>query len=83
MCLLARVYGLDGHRPDGLYGALHGLRCLGARLADDGNGVRLIPGDLSAGEYAVLRQRWLVPDHGALVRLLRELGAKEQPADGR
>lgn len=69
--LLARAYGLDGHQPNGLYGAFHGLRCLGARLADDGHGLRLVPGDISGDEYAALRARWLVPHRDALVGLLR------------
>ncbi|MBI4506416.1 MAG: hypothetical protein HY691_12840 [Chloroflexi bacterium] len=76
--LLACAFALDGHDPGGVYGALHGLRCLGARLADDGHGLRLLPGELAHEEYRALRQRWLVPHREALTLLLGELG----PAGG-
>lgn len=37
--LLAAAFALDGCEPDGLFGRLRGLRCLGARL----RGERLVP----------------------------------------
>src|SRR5262249_32715603 len=49
--LLELAFLLDGEAPDGLFGALHGVRCCGARLipADGtrqwGAGCRLAPGD--------------------------------------
>ncbi|MBI2321341.1 MAG: hypothetical protein HYU88_04425 [Chloroflexi bacterium] len=77
--LLARAYEADGHDPAGVYGALHGMRCLGARLADDGNGLRLLPGELARDEYRALRQRWLLPHREALTLLLGEVGGEGAP----
>ncbi|MBI4507217.1 MAG: hypothetical protein HY691_16930 [Chloroflexi bacterium] len=74
--LLARAYALDGHDPGGVYGALHGMRCLGARLADDGHGWRLLPGELASAEYGEMRERWLLPQRDALTRLLGEVGGE-------
>lgn len=36
--VLTTAFLLDGDVPDGLYGALHGFRCLGARLVPNGSG---------------------------------------------
>jgi hypothetical protein len=69
--LLARAYAYDGHDARGLFGALHGMRCLGARLErrPDG-GYRLVPGEIPDGDYRRLRVEWLLPHREALVRLL-------------
>ncbi|HEX6506297.1 MAG TPA: hypothetical protein VF221_01575 [Chloroflexota bacterium] len=68
--LLAAAYALDGDRSDGLFGALHGMRCLGARLQSTRLGLRLQPGELSRRDYAALRERYLVPHAVPLRQLL-------------
>lgn len=81
--LLEAAYRLDGQDPEGLYGALFGLRCCGARLElanpetwgarpeDPPPTYRLVRGEeLSEAAYADLRQRYLVPHREALTRLL-------------
>ncbi len=70
VCLLAAAYPRDGDRPDGLYGVLHGLRCLGARLRCTPEGLRLERGEIPEIDYAALRRRWLVPHRAALIPLL-------------
>jgi hypothetical protein len=69
--LLARADAYDGHDARGLFGALHGMRCLGARLErrPDG-GYRLVPGEIPDGDYRRLRVEWLLPHRETLVRLL-------------
>ncbi|MBI4506292.1 MAG: hypothetical protein HY691_12220 [Chloroflexi bacterium] len=81
--LLARAYGLHGHEPAGVYGALHGMRCLCVLLRDDGNGLRLLPGELARDEYAALRARWLLPHREALTELLGEAGRGREGHAGR
>jgi len=80
--LLELVFLLDGEAADGLFGALHGVRCCGARLvpADgarpSGAGYRLVPGDDYLGgarAWGADRERWLVPAVDVLAPLLRGL----------
>lgn len=74
----------------GIYGALHGVRCCGARLVRNGTGYRIAaPGpddgplsyhepDPETGEVVTWeadREDWLVPHREELVRLLRGLDA--------
>jgi hypothetical protein len=82
--LLELAFLLDGEAPDGLFGALHGVRCCGARLipADgtrqSGAGYRMAPGDDYLGgarAWATDRQRWLVPAADVLTPVLRGLRA--------
>lgn len=68
--LLSRAHALDGEASQGLFGALHGLRCFGARLQSTRTGMRLSPGDMTRAEYRVLREEYLVPHAGVLRRLL-------------
>lgn len=68
--LLARAHALDGDASQGLFGALHGLRCCGARLRSTRTGMRLSPGEMTRGEYRVLREQYLVPHTGMLRQLL-------------
>ena len=68
-CLLERAYEHDGHDPDGLFGVLHGLRCVGAALAWR-DGWRLEPGEMSADEYAAHRVGYLLAHAAALRALL-------------
>jgi len=87
--LLELAFLLDGEAPDGLFGALHGVRCCSARLipADgtrpSGAGYRIAPGDDylgSAQAWATDRERWLVPAADVLTPMLRGLRAD---VDGR
>lgn len=68
--LLPVAYGLDGGDANGVFGVLHGLRCLGARLVVIGDQARLMRGDITEPEWAELRARWLVPQHDKLQQLL-------------
>lgn len=77
--LLARAYDLDGNAPDGLFGGLHGVRCLGARLESGPEGVRLRPGDIDRAEYLALRKRYLKPWSSLLSRLLIEVAMETHP----
>ena len=80
--LLELAFLLDGEAPDGLFGALHGVRCCGARLVAAGApgragaAYRMAPGDAYLGgapAWAADRQRWLVPAADVLTPLLRGL----------
>ncbi len=68
--LLADGYALDGADPQGIFGALHGLRCCGARLALDFGRARVVAGEMGRDEYAADRARWLLPRADELRRLL-------------
>jgi hypothetical protein len=81
--LLAAAFDVDGHDPNGLCGALHGLRCSGSALIADGGRVRLATGALAAAEYADLRREYLVPHEVALRGLLRAVAAVAEPNIGR
>lgn len=75
--LLHLAHSWDGDDLQGLFGALHGLRCCGARLHWDGEKylVRPSPGESWTDEASFQsdRERWLVPHCVALDRLLRAL----------
>jgi len=71
--LLRRTYEIDGAASDGLFGALLGLRSLGARLEESLVGVHLRRGELTKTEYADLRARYLLSRASLLERLLIEL----------
>jgi hypothetical protein len=73
--LLDWSYDIDARVPYGLFGALHGLRCLGARLQWTLWGFRLVPGEISRSEYLALRRRYLIPWASTLESLLARLGA--------
>jgi hypothetical protein len=72
--LLQASFDFDAGSADGLFGCLHGLRCLGARLERALWGIRLVPGELGRGQYSALRQRYLMPQAEVLEGLLAELG---------
>ena len=44
-----------------LVNILHGMRCLGAGLAIDDKGLRIVSGEILAAEYGALKAKWLVP----------------------
>ena len=82
--LLEVAFQLDGEAADGLFGALHGVRCCGARLVPavgappSGAGYRIAPGDAYLGgarAWATDRVRWLVPAADVLTPMLRGLRA--------
>ena len=68
--LLPVAYGLDGARAGGAFGVLHGLRCMGARLAVIGGQARLFRGDIPEGEYEQYKREYLAPNHETVQRLL-------------
>ena len=91
--LLATAFRRDGQDPHGVFGALVGIRCCGARLAyaDLANGAlasagqpaawRLVRGaEMGEAEYAGYRQTYLAPHTTALTRLLRVPPAAPRPA---
>ena len=59
--------------PRSLYGALHGLRCLGARLKITEGHIKVTAGEIDDDEYKALRDEWLVPHHAKLVEVLSTL----------
>jgi hypothetical protein len=71
--LLQASYDFDAGSDPGLFGSLHGMRCLGARLEHALWGIRLVPGHISRGQYGSLRQRYLMPWAAVLEALLAEL----------
>lgn len=81
--LLAAAYRCDGQDPHGVFGALNGIRCCGARLevtavtkqappaTNARPGWRLVRGDeLTEAEYQRLRAAYLAPHTEALTKLL-------------
>lgn len=81
--LLEAAYRCDGQDPHGVFGALNGIRCCGARLevmavtkqappsTNAQPGWRLVRGDeLTEAEYQRLRAAYLAPHTEALTRLL-------------
>ncbi len=53
-----------------LFGALHFARCLGARLQRTESGLRLVPGEMSQGEYGAIREAVLTRYGRVLTQLL-------------
>ena len=78
--LLAAAHRLDGGDPAGCYGALHGLRCLGARVGLDFGRARLQPGEIPGDEYAELRARYLLPRSDRIRAVLVGVGVP-RPGD--
>jgi hypothetical protein len=72
--LLSAAYHLDGHDPYGVWGALHGMRCLGAHIEVLAGQARIQPGEVNTQEYMLLRERYLRPHLAAICRLLANLG---------
>ena len=64
---------LDGKSPNGVFGALHGLRCYGATLAVRNGQLHLTAGEIDTDEYGRLREEWLMPHVHALRALLHAL----------
>jgi hypothetical protein len=72
--VLAGAYRIDGDDPCGVFGALHGIRCLGADLEVSKDGIRIIPGELAA-EYSEIRTTWLLPHAETLTNLLANVSS--------
>ena len=84
--LLALAWAVDGPDPDGVYGALCGVRCCGAALVTDVQPLDLTPegpplrwrltrGELPEAEWQTYRTRWLWPHKDVLTKLLQGGGA--------
>jgi hypothetical protein len=74
LALAAEARG-DGD-PDGVYGALHGVRCLGAGLArTPGGALRIVAGAVPDSEWRAVRSAWLAPHRAAVLELLRAVAA--------
>ena len=80
--LLALAWDRDGLAANGVYGALHGVRCCGAALVTDVQPLDLTPegpplrwrltrGEIPEAEWQAYRTRWLWPHKDVLVRLLQ------------
>ncbi|HLJ68121.1 MAG TPA: hypothetical protein VKX16_12240 [Chloroflexota bacterium] len=74
--LFLQAYEIDGDEPDGLFGSLHGIRCLGAQLVRRPGGIEIRGGCMSAVDYARLRREYLIPRGLQLRRLLERLSAQ-------
>ena len=74
LALLELAYRRDGVDPQGVFGALVGIRCCGAAIASS-CGVnpawRLLRGEMSAAEWQAVRAQWLTP----ALALARSAGA--------
>lgn len=79
--VLELAYHRDAADPEGVYGALCGVRCCGARIehADDNWTLtaegppprwRLVRGEIPADEWAQIRTRWLLAHRTALEEIL-------------
>ena len=78
--LLAMAYDHDGELAGGLFGALHGLRCMGAGLVLIGGKAKLVHGEMTREEYNVDRETYLQQHRAALIGLLRRLDVAEEKA---
>jgi len=85
LLVLDLAYHRDTAGPEGVFGALFGARCCGARIEhmDDDWTLkpegppprwRLARGEIPADEWAAIRARWLLPHRAALEEIL--LGRK-------
>lgn len=77
---LLALASADASDPDGLFGALRGLRSLGVRLERLTITWRLVRGDLSEPDYTAWRDQYLMPHRDTLTRLLRELAQRAEAA---
>jgi hypothetical protein len=72
--VLRGAHAIDGNAPEGIFGALLGLRSLGAGLQLAPSGARLVAGQIDAAEYAEWRQSCLLPHQDMLKLLLCSYG---------
>lgn len=79
--LLLKAYPIDGSKSDGLFAALHGMRCAGARLRlGQTTAILSSPEDFGQDEWACWKQEHLEPHRETLLRLLKELMPIEEVA---
>jgi len=73
-------HSLDGGK---LWGMLHFLRCLGARLEETATGYKLLPGDIPQEEYQKFKVQHLKTVHQDLVNVLssKDFIAKDEYFD--
>ena len=71
----------DADAAESAYGALHGVRCCGARIRLQPSGVLWIEArDDYLGNWGVDRLRWLAPHRSELIRWLRAIQDAEDEA---
>jgi hypothetical protein len=74
--ILRKAAEIDFDDPNGLFGALYGVRCCGAMLEATGHGWRMVrPEEMGTWEWEDLREQWLMPHRAALTALLAGKGA--------
>lgn len=71
--LLTLAYALDESDMDGAYGALLGIRCLGAQIARNGAGWAIQRGEIPEAEYQAIRAKYLLPVRDRITGLLGRL----------
>jgi len=73
LTLLELAYRRDGADPNGVFGALNGIRCCGAAITSSGGAKpawRLTHGEMTAAEWQAIRTKWLMPHLKVLQELL-------------
>jgi len=73
LTLLELAYCHDAEDPNGVFGALVGIRCCGAAIVSSGGARpswRLTRGEMTAAEWQVIRTQWLMPHLKVLQELL-------------
>jgi hypothetical protein len=76
--LLAGAARLDSDDPNGVFGALHGIRCCGARLVPRNTaGWKLERGEMSPTEWRENREKWLMPHRMKITHMLDRLRAEQ------
>ena len=71
--LLALAYDLDESDMDGAYGALLGIRCMGASLVRVNGGWAIQRGEIPEDEYQDIRKRYLLPVKDRIMGLFGRL----------
>lgn len=71
--LLTLAYALDEYDMDGAYGALLGIRCLGAKLEQVAGKWRIVRGQIDEAEYQGIRARYLLPNIAKIQGLMEGL----------
>lgn len=76
--LLLAAYSLDSDNPDGCFAALHGMRCMGAKLVpkDNGIGVTLLAGEMPEERFRELRRDYLLPHKPQALKLFARVNTK-------
>ena len=79
--LLLKAYVIDSGNREGLFWALHGMRCVGARLRLGKSTAIMEAGQVAAPEYEAWKRQYLEPHRETLLRLLREIAATAPRGD--